>query len=63
MSNELVDKYDINQHDEIGYEIARVAHELINEGYEAKTIANRLRVNADMVEKAKTEVENGVDNE
>jgi hypothetical protein len=63
MSDELVDKYDIDQHDEIGYEIARVAYKLIKDGYEAKTIANRLRVNADMVEKAKAEVEDGVDNE
>jgi len=63
MSDELVDKYDIDQHDEIGYEIARVAYELIKDGYEAKTIANRLRVNADMVEKAKAEVENGGNNE
>lgn len=52
MSDDTVTKrFDVDRHDEIGYRLGAVAVSLIEKGYDPVVVANRLRANADRIEK------------
>lgn len=46
----LVDKYDIEKHDEVGYRLGMLAVKMVSEGYDAEMVADRLRKNAELFE-------------
>jgi hypothetical protein len=47
----ITKRFDVDRHDEIGYRLGAVAVSLIEKGYDPTVVANRLRANADRIEK------------
>ncbi|AFH22085.1 hypothetical protein OSG_eHP15_00275 [environmental Halophage eHP-15] len=52
MSDELIERFDIDQHDEVGYQIGALAVNLIDNGYDPVVVVDRLRENAKAIEQS-----------